>query len=178
MLKTFAAAAAFCVAATWVVAADTTSQPPADPYASPIEQCIRDNATKVEASIADLNQAVDFLVGKVCAGPIAEHNAERQKLQQQRNFENMQRLCDEQNAAKQADASKPDADKANANKPVGVDYCLVIQNLQRSIIQPLPYDPWAPGLIIGVNNNPPAAVALASQLLLNLRAARKHRESN
>lgn len=163
MLK-FLAAAVFAVVATNAIAADAT--PPADPYASPIEQCIRDNAAKVEATISDLNQAVDFLVGKVCAGPIGEHNAERQKLTQQRNFENMQRLCDEQ--SKPSDAAKPDT-----SKPTGVDYCQIIRNAQHAALQPVPYDPWAPGLTFGAN--PSAAVALASQLLLDLRAGHKHR---
>jgi hypothetical protein len=169
MLKIFAAVAAFAIAATSAVAADTTPQS-ADPYASPIEQCMRENAAKVEASISDLNEAVDFLVGKVCAGRIAEHNQERQKFVQQRNYENMQKLCDEQTASKAADASKSDS-----SKPTGVDYCLLVRNTQRAVLQPVPYDPWAPGVIFGTNNNPPAAVELAAQLLLDLRAQHKHR---
>jgi hypothetical protein len=175
MLKSLIVAASFAFAATSAFAADTAT-PPSDPYASPIEQCIRDNAAKVEISIADLNQAVDFLVGKVCAGPIADHNTERQKFVQQRNAENMQKLCDEQNAAKPADASKPDASKPDPTKVNGVDYCQIFKNAARTTMQPVPYDPWASGLTLTGNNNPPAAVALASQLLLNLRAARKRRE--
>lgn len=174
MLKSLIIAAAFAFVATSAFAADTAT-PPADPYASPIEQCIRDNAAKVEISIADLSQAVDFLVGKVCAGPIADHNMERQKFVQQRSAENMQKLCDEQ-STKPADANKPDANKPDPTKVNGIDYCQLFKNAARATLQPVPYDPWASGTTIGSNNNPPAAVALASQLLLSLRAARKRRE--
>jgi hypothetical protein len=160
MLKSLIIAAAFAFVATNALAADATA-PQADPYASPIEQCIRDNAAKVEASIADLNQAVDFLVGKVCAGPIADHNMERQKFVQQRTFENMQKLCDEQSAA----------------KPAAIDYCQLVKNASRTTMQPVPYDPWSSGALLGGNSSPPAAVALASQLLLDLRAAHKHRNN-
>jgi hypothetical protein len=165
-------AAALALAATDTVAADVTTPPP-DPYASPIEQCIRDNAGKVEAAIADLNQGVDFLVGKVCAAPIAEHNQERVKLQQQQNALRMRSLCDDQataQAAAKSDSAKPENGRFVVN---GVDYCAVLKSASTSTAQPLPYDPWlpAPGI---VSTNPPAAVALAAQLILDLRSAHKH----
>jgi hypothetical protein len=168
MLKALAAII-FLALTTGAASADTAVAPQADPYASPIEQCIRDNAAKVEASISDINQAVDFLVGKVCAVSIAEHNAEHTKLLQRQNFERIQKMCDEQTAAK-AEA------KADAGKPAGVDYCAIIKSATTMAVQPVPFDPWSTN--IGVANaNPAAAVALAAQLLLNIRAAHRHRES-
>ena len=168
MLKALAAAILLALT-TGAAAADTAVSPQPDPYASPIEQCIRDNVAKVEATISDINQAVDFLVGKVCAVPIAEHNAERTKLVQRQNFERMQKMCDDQTAAK-AD-TKPDA-----NKPTGIDYCAIIKSVSAMTVQPVPFDPWSTNVGL-VNMEPAAAVALASQLLLNIRAARRHHES-
>ena len=169
-----ALAAAFALVATGAVASDvSTPAPSVDPYASPIEQCIRDNAGKVEASIADLNQAVDFLVGKVCAAPIAEHIAERARLQGQQNVSRMQKLCDDQaaQAAAKSDSTKPETGRVVVN---GVDMCAVLKTASTTPMPALPYDPWAP-VPGAANANPPAAVALASQLILNLRAGRKHR---
>jgi hypothetical protein len=168
MLKALAAAILLALT-TGAASAETTLAPQPDPYASPIEQCIRDNAAKVEATVPDINQAVDFLVGKVCAVPIAEHNAEHTKLVQRQNYERVQKMCDDQTAAK-ADA------KADASKPTGVDYCALIKSASTTAVQPVPFDPWSTNAGV-VSANPAAAVALASQLLLNVRAARRHREN-
>ena len=177
MLRAYAAAVLLLAATAHCAFAEGAASPQPDPYASPIEQCIRDNASKVEATIPDINQAVDFLVGKVCAATIAEHNVERTKLVAQKTFERVQRLCEQQTAAKQD--AKPDDAKADAAKPVAptMDYCALIKNASQSVVQPLPYDPWASGVNPPNSSPPPAAVALASQLLLSLRAARRHREN-
>ena len=170
MLKSFVIAASFAVAAAPAFASDVT-QPPMDSNAGSIEQCIRDNAAKVESSIADLTQAADFLVNKVCAVPIAQANAERVRQQQQRLAELWQKLCDDQTAAK-ADA-KPDAKPA----PTVPDYCLLAKNTYANLArQQGSFDGWSTNVGFPANS-PAAAVALASQLLVSLRAARKHHDN-
>jgi hypothetical protein len=164
MQKLFVAAIAFTLTAT----AASAQTAPADPYANPIEQCIRDNAAKVEPVIADLNQAADFLVGKLCAVQIADQTTQRLKQIQQNNAERIRSLCDQQTAAKD--------DRKSDDSASPVDYCAIIKNASAhpSLAQAPQYDPWVAG---GVNTNalPPAAVALAAQLLLDLRASHKHR---
>src|SRR5215469_2492484 len=41
-----------------------------------VEQCVRENAPKVESAVADLSQATDFLVQKVCAVPLSAEGAQ------------------------------------------------------------------------------------------------------
>jgi hypothetical protein len=163
MLKAFVIAASLTVAAAPVSASDVTP-PPIDPYAGQMERCIRDNAAKVESSIADLTQAADFLVNKVCAVPLAQAAAERVRQTRLRLDESWQKLCDEQTAAK-ADA-KPDAKPAE-------DYCRFAKN--GLVDQRESFDGWSD---VGFPTTaPPAAVALASQLLVSLRAAHKHHDN-
>ncbi len=157
------------LAATGAFAADTGAVSGPDPYASPLEQCIRENVGKVDASIADINQAVDFLVGKVCAVPLAEANATKLRENQVRNAERLQRLCDDQTTAK----AEGKADNAKPTILGNVDYCQLAKNMSALTDRPAPvFDAWTTNVIPG--SNPAAAVGLASRLLLDLRYSRKH----
>jgi len=132
----------------------------AAPSATPIEQCIRDNAGKVETSIDNLNQAVDFLVGKICAEPIAKENARVTKIQQDRVAAQWKAMCDKRKAA-------PDTGTRGRSN---VDFC-AMQGMGFTGVMSADDDdedslPSYSGL-----NLPPSAVALAARLLLDLRLA-------
>lgn len=171
MPKVFALVVVLTLAATDTFAADTAAVSGPDPYASPLEQCIRDNAAKVDAAVADINQAVDFLVGKICAVPLAEANATRAREIQVRSAQRLQRMCDDQATAKAQ--AKPDDAKPAANGPA-IDYCQLAKNLTALTDRPLPaFDAWTTNAMFP-GGNPAAAVGLASRLLLDLRYEHKH----
>jgi hypothetical protein len=129
----------------------------AAPSTAAIEQCVRDNATKVEAAIADLNQAVEFLVKKICAGPVAERNALLSKRQQDQMAASWKAMCDKQKAAKtMADDSAKSALDVCAMRDYSAGFTGIVSG-----------DDDAPAYLAG--NVPPVAVALASSLLLDLR---------
>lgn len=136
------------------------SQPAAADQKLPpeIAQCIEANAPKVEAAIADLNQAVDFLVTDLCAESIAAENARQAKRASDEQSARIRKMC-----AERKDDARKDADGAKT------------------------YDAWCSGMSVGFLTDPnddegtsysvlsslgarsPSAVALASRLLLDLR---------
>ena len=119
---------------------------------APIAQCIRDNAAKVEAAIPSLNDAADFLANRLCGGYIADEARKQQEAA-------MDRMLDEQKKA--CAARKPDA----AAKPEDeYDPCQNI-DAQKAV--------YSGFTIYGVGRQPddPDAMALAAQLLLELRLA-------
>jgi len=134
------------------------------PLAAPIEQCIRGNAAKVEAAVPDLSQAVDFLVGKICAEPIAKENARVLRNQQERMAADWQKMCDEEKAAKRTNSTTTD------RQNMGVDYC-ALGKVGFAGIDPYTDDDNGGPMYIGAGS--PAAIALAARLLLDLRLAHK-----
>jgi len=140
------------------------------PAATPKDQtaqCIRDNATKVERAITDLNQAVVFLVDKVCAEPVAAENARRAAEQSRRMSEYWQKLCDAQKAAV---AEKHDAE---SNPAKGVDYCMMSKVGFTGVEQ---YSEDDDGGAAYVGSGSPSDVGLAARLLLDLRLTHKPTE--
>jgi len=134
--------------ASW--AADDTSQ-----LATPIEQCIRSNAAKVELAIPDLNQAVSFLVNGVCSAPINAEYERRLKLKEQQSRAEMQKACEQSKlASKSQDAS-------SALNPM----------CQPAIVDGMANSTSAGDDVraYGMQPHPAEAISLASQLLLNLR---------
>ena len=132
----------------------------AKPLPPAVEQCIRDNASKVEAAQQDLNAATDFLVNKVCAVPVAQDTALQLKSRQVHYVEQLKKACDAQKA-------KPVDDAGSAMRS-GLDPCAMqtmsgvyggVDDVQEG------YDgvPTYPGAAS------PSVIALASQLLLELR---------
>jgi hypothetical protein len=123
--------------------------------AAALEQCVRDNAAKVEAAMPDLNQAVEFLVQKVCAEPVARLNAQAMRVRQQDQAARMKAMCDKRK-------SQPRTDDANKT----FDLC-AMQDYAAGVLAEPDDDDDIPSFMTG--NGPPSAVALASRLLLDLR---------
>jgi hypothetical protein len=123
-----------------------------------IDQCIRSNAASVEVSIADLNQAVDFLVGNLCAVPIADEQAQQTKANTEKQRARWTQACaEEQN-------SKP---TSSDNKTVNA-MSLFCSNMKMGFLTQGSDDDTG-YIIYNAGAKPPAVVALASQLLLDLR---------
>ncbi len=129
--------------------------------AAPIEQCIRGNAIKVSAAIPDLNQAVDFLVDKLCAKPIAEDSAAAQRAAMQKYADRQQKNCDDwkKSHAPAAPASGNE-DEANPCQLAGMMGDASGFSWTITAARPAAA--------------PPAAVALAAKLLLELRLAHEN----
>ena len=158
MLKISTAVFAILIAASGAIAADTDG---ATKLPAPIEQCIRGNAVKVEAAVPSLNEAVDFLVAKVCAVPIATESARVARLMQERTAGQWKKMCDEDTAA--AKGSTTDGDKAAPKTP---DFCAMtkigfLSETSQDDDEGIPYS-------IALSASPPAATALAAQLLPDL----------
>jgi hypothetical protein len=123
------------------------------PLAAPIAQCINDNAAKVEAAIPDLNQAVDFLVLNVCAGPVAEQQQLHIKRTAEKSVARLQKMCDDE---KGADKTKPAPSYCNSLK---LGFMSEPNNIDEDYF----------GIVATASSKPAAAAALASRLLLDLR---------
>jgi hypothetical protein len=117
-----------------------------------IAQCINDNASKVEAAVSDLNQAVDFLVSDVCAEPIAAQGAQQAKRSSERMAAQWKKLCDEEPADK---------------KKSGSDFCAMTKLGFAS--ESGDEDGLSYAIAANTWGKPAAAVALASRKLLDLR---------
>lgn len=128
--------------------------------AAPIEQCIRDNAVKVSSVVPNLNEAVDFLVDKVCAKPIADDAAAQQAVVMKQYSEQLRKNCDAWKSA------HPNADTASSEDDEAVNPCQLssMTGEDGGINWMIFTSRVAPAA-------PPAAVALAAQLLLDLRLA-------
>lgn len=163
MLKISTATFAFLIVASAAIAADTDG---ATKLPAPIEQCIRDNAGKVEAAVSNLNDAVDFLVGKMCAVPIAAESARIAKLMQERTAGQWKKMCDEETAATKSTTA--DGEKA---APKAFDYCAMTKI--GFLTEPAQGDDEGVSYSysIALGSSPPAAVALAAQLILDMRLA-------
>lgn len=134
----------------------------ADALAPDVSQCISANAPKVEAAIADLNQAVDFLVTDVCAEPLAAQQARESRRTSEQQTARWKKMCDDS----QADAKK---DPSNADAAKGYEaWC---GTLKYGFLTTPNDDEDESGYTIfsALTPRSPAAVALASRLLLDLR---------
>lgn len=131
------------------------------PLAAPVEQCIRGNAIKVSAAIPDLSQAVDFLVDKLCAKPIAEDSAAAQRAAMQKYADRQRKNCDDWKK------SHPSAAPASGNEDQANPCQLASMMGDDSAFS------WT---IVAARPtvSPPAAVALAAKLLLDLRLAHEN----
>ncbi len=126
---------------------------PAKPLAlaAPVDQCIRDNAAKVEKAVADLNQGVDFLVNNLCAEPVAAEQARQTKATMDKQAVRWQEACDKEKAT-----------PGGASGGMGA-MCSSFQMGMLSGASEEDEGPYFAGF------HPPSAVALAARLLLDLR---------
>jgi hypothetical protein len=148
LLAVHPAAAQFAVRTT---VDPLAASPQEDKLAAPVDQCIRDNAAKVELAVSDLNQAVAFLVDNVCAQPISDEHARKTRQATEQYQRQMQDACDKEK-------SQP----KNAKPTPGMSFCDLAGATHIGFSG---IDQYTAGSVQG----PPAAVALASKLLLDLR---------
>ena len=134
----------------------------ADPAMPPaIEKCVRDNAAGVEAAISDLNQGVDFLVGNLCAEPIAAEQARQNKENSDRQAAHWKAMCDAEKAAARV---KPDAKDPMTNLCSSMRIGFLTEPNGGE-------DGEDTYISLAGGAKPPAATALAARLLLDLRLA-------
>ncbi|MES1197585.1 MAG: hypothetical protein ABUL55_03060 [Pseudomonadota bacterium] len=116
------------------------------------ERCIRENAPKVEQAISDLSAATTFLVESVCA--VERSTAQRQQQEQQfaAMRSQMQRQCDARRASGQTPPKATDEDGS-------FDACQAADA----------YDNMSAAVIVNGTYTPPAALALAAHVLVDLR---------
>jgi len=112
----------------------------------PVEQCIRDYAPAVERAIDRLPDAVDFLVGDLCAKPIAEEQMQQQKALQEKMFASLKHRCTQRSNRK--------SDETDAN-------CAMLDATSESATG---WTIYAPAI-----DKPADATSLAARLLLQLR---------
>jgi hypothetical protein len=127
-----------------------------DTLAPSIEHCLRDNAAKVEAAEPDLTKAVDFLVGYICAVPVAQDRARQTAARTRQMAERNQADC-EQRAAQRKNTAAPNL--------VGEDCGRYLRNLNNTV------NPLDILSMVGTQFKSPAAAGLAAQLILDLRLA-------
>jgi hypothetical protein len=124
-----------------------------------IAQCLKDNAASVESVEPDLTKATDFLVADACAAPVAKEwqrqNAQRQQAQAERNHAACLDRVAQQKQQDQTATTRPNRIYENCE----LTYNNAIANL-----------PALP--IINLPQRPPAVVALAAKMILDLRVAR------
>jgi hypothetical protein len=84
-----AAAAIFSSTPAMAASADARHLAPA------IEQCIRDNAAKVEKAIPDLNEALSYLVSGVCSAPIGQEYERLLKIDEQKKRSDYLKMCEQ-----------------------------------------------------------------------------------
>ena len=113
-----------------------------------LEQCIRTNASKVEAAMPDLDKAVEYLVADICAVPTAAQLAQQAKAASDAQAAQMKAACDKRKAS-----AKPSDDED--------DGCGSIDFAGGSLL----YASGFSSLMMA----PPAAKALAASLLLDSR---------
>jgi hypothetical protein len=139
----------------------------AAPLAAPIDACIRANAAKVEAAVPDLRDGVRFLVEDVCAEPIAVEQSRQQALTAQANAAHWKKMCDEQ---------KSQPRQSNKNKLFDACSLADMQVGFTGVESPQgDNDDDTPTYL---TLSPPAALALASQMLLDLRLAHSQSRQN
>ena len=156
------AVAVILIGATTIIGAQAADMKPLT-LAAPIEQCIRDNAPKVEAAVPDLNQAVEFLIGNVCAQSVAVEQVRQRQLADDRRAAEWDKMCETQKATKRDGKTGADVDQSMAAM------CSEKSVFKVGFITE-PRDVDGDELTIYRNvSYPAAAVSLAARLLLDLR---------
>lgn len=128
-----------------------------------LEGCIRSNVVAVEATIASLKEAAEFLVENVCAKNVAAFEMAQKRAQVARNQDLFRKACE----ARKAKPKAPQAGTADSED----SYDACAQQEQMAEI-------WSSeGLTLSLlsGTSPPAAKGLASKLLLEARLKRIER---
>jgi len=147
-----------------VANASAATEETATTMAPSVEQCIRENAPKVEKAIASLTDAVDFLVNDVCAVQISEQMGALQQATMKKFYANQKKTCDEKKAAGKST-------KVGAGQD-SYDFCEMLGSEESTATE---FTGWT---LYGKQSSP-QATALAAKLLLDLRLSHSNsRQSN
>ena len=124
-----------------------------------ITQCLKDNAASVESVEPDLTKATDFLVLDACAAPIARETQRQTAQRNQANAERNRATC----LDRVAQQKQQDQSATPPRPPRTYENCDLTYNnlLANTLLQPL----------ISLPQRPPAAIAMAAKLILDLRVA-------
>jgi hypothetical protein len=139
-----------------------------------LKTCITSNAAGVEQAIASLEEAVDFLVQKMCAAPLAEQSSAQQLEAQERMLasqrKRMAAMCDASSAAQPTTVI--------VEPENGYDYWshMCDPEVQAADAEDSFTAVYALGMNIAGPTTSPEATTLASQLLLKLRIDRLNRK--
>jgi hypothetical protein len=126
-----------------------------------IAQCLRDNAAAVEAAEPDITKATDFLVLDACAVPIAKEQQRQNAQRTQTAAERNRALCRDRVAQqKQQDQSAVPGRTVRIYENCDLNYDNAMANTNAMILP-----------IINLPQRPPAVVAMAAKLILDLRVA-------
>jgi hypothetical protein len=148
----FVVVAGFVLLMSSAVADDTTASPPSPDVA----KCISDNAANTEQAIANLTEAVNYLVGDVCAVPVAAESQKKMLAMMERQQDQWKKLCDEEK-------SKPAGKKSSALDPCQMDKVGFLSE---------PQDTQA-----SIGSASPSELALAADLLLKIRISKSKSEA-
>ena len=160
MMKRLAASLFLLAVSAPALAQNNDAAPAVDGMTPAIAECLQKNAAAVEAAEPDLTKATDYLVADICAQPVAEEQrritAIRTEQVAQRNRAQCQARVAQQ---KQQDESVTPPRNGRVYENCDLSYDNAVANAQM-----LP-------VIINIPQRPPAAIALAAKLILDLRVA-------
>ncbi|MGA9796509.1 MAG: hypothetical protein WBQ17_13345 [Rhizomicrobium sp.] len=141
-------------------------------FKAQIEQCLRQNAPKVEAAIPDLKQGVDFLLNEVCAVPVAAETERKTQAFEEASNARYQKMCDQEKAGQKNNS----AGSANRAQLYG---CTMAGVTKIGIVNTTQYvgNDDADGSPNYFPQASPEMNALAASLLLDLRLAHQKSEA-
>jgi hypothetical protein len=128
-----------------------------------VKACIAANAPDVERSIEPLSEAADFLVKKVCAGPISDQMEEASRKEAATQKARWDDICAKQPAQAPQSAQALDPD----NYDYAAQMCKYRDMYDETLTSAFSVSPFANNEI-----SAPKAMSLAAQTLLKLRAER------
>lgn len=127
-----------------------------------VKSCIKSNAPIIEQTIQSLNEATEFLTGKLCAEPIAQQvgrqQAEESKKIAEAQQARMKALCE-----KQTNVGKPDNSNGSS---------AYIGMICDPTLEVADDEMWFPSMTLSetyFTPPPPSVVSFAAQTLLSLR---------
>jgi hypothetical protein len=127
-----------------------------------VRACISTNAPQVERAVESLTEATDFLVQKVCLGPIAEQSVETARKDAQAEKERMETLCKDTSSATATDPGSRPGSFARSRM---CDPDMLAFNSS-------PMSDVSTYLFLGSGSSSAKTTSLAAQTLLQLRIAR------
>lgn len=160
--------APLCAIAMWTLPSAEAQVVTGEPSPA-LKTCVTSNAAGVEKAISSLDEAVDFLVQKMCAAPLTEQlEAQQAEIQEQMAAAQRKRM------AAMCDASATASPEAVVIEPEnGYDFWASMCDPD---VLEFGLDVTYPGLygfgFGGGEATSPAATSLAAQLLLKLRIDR------